>query len=96
MSRNKCLRCGKEFNDTRLVQNMDEARMCPECYAIYSTCADIMCLNCGAYVGKVPSGKQPNGYEVKPKELLHVTNCPNCSKSPSGVVVELEEWENKK
>lgn len=87
--------CGREFNDTRLVQNMEEASLCQECYEMYSKCADVMCNNCGAYVGKVTSGKQPNGYVVMPKELLHVTNCPKCSKSPSGTVLELEKWENE-
>lgn len=79
-----------------VILKAEDLVLCDECRNAYENSADIYCVKCGKFVGKVPCTKLDNGFEVKKGDVLHVTSCPDCSKEASSKILELEEWNAKR
>ena len=91
----KCKICGQSFTPG-FIFKAEDMLLCDKCRQEYANSADLYCLKCGRFVGKVSSKKLDNGFEVKKGDVLHVTHCPACSTDESSVILELEEWNAKR
>lgn len=84
-----CTMCGKEFEkDVILVKDGD---LCPECRKQYGNMAYIFCNKCNAVVTRIQPGLAM-GLLIKPGDMLHVNECPQCTPGVvKSIPVEVEE-----
>lgn len=89
-----CIMCGRmsDVNDMQKLSN--NQFMCKECTELYKDAATIVCATCGAHVAKVVPGVIDCGYDIKPKEVLHVDKCINCCEDVTvSEILEITEWQ---
>lgn len=89
---NVCTMCGKEFEKDPII--VVDGDLCPECRKTYGGMAYIFCMKCNAVVTRVKPGLAM-GLLVKPGDMLHVSECPQCT---PGVIksIPLEVMQNDK
>ena len=91
----KCPMCGRMFTPS-FIFKAEDLLLCDSCRRYYKNTADLYCLKCNNFVGRVKIGRRPNGFEIKKGDVLHVYGCPECSPGQdSSVILELEEYNAK-
>jgi hypothetical protein len=88
----RCSMCGALFDEDALI--VKDGDMCHECRKKYADMAFLYCNKCGAVAARIPTGFAM-GLLIKAGDVLHVTECPQCT---PGVVksIPLEVRRNEK
>lgn len=97
----KCIVCKRDCPITGIYTGEANQRMCERCKRTYHDFAKILCSKCGAFLGFMRSGINPDGYRVKPDETLHTEFCPLCDrerakKEKTGEIVEIRRFKQIK
>lgn len=90
----KCTMCGGLFDDEPIKTK--DSDLCPECRKKYGGMAFIYCNKCKAIVTRIPTG-MAMGILIKPYDILHVNECPQCTKGViKSIPLEVEQLRFRK
>jgi len=72
-----CLLCAKPFIVPQYIGEIDQ--VCPECIHTYRDTAKIVCKKCKRVIARQKPKVLDCGFYVRPRSVLHVDKCNNCS-----------------